>query len=484
MSDTQVLLSRIAALRQRLEQAQALGQPEHSEAVDKAAAVPLRPMRSSLAALERRVIAGSCHTALIDRTLKPVTEAAPDAPENRLPRQLTARARRLLEEGRELLGRLKSLAEEPLLQAEESGPLARRFRQTVAMAETALRMVQAYPDAPSAQLRLCEGLEATLQAVAERIRQLRGLVEQRQKHETREATLAGLLAALAEGKAVEASSFHVLAESILADAQDGAPLHVYHAEADQPARYVAGHSLNVAQVAARLVRQDSELRARPLEPVLAALLHDVGMLRLPPALLALRRAWTDAERREMERHTTQGAELVSRFLPGSSLVEAAGHHHERMDGTGYPDGLREMQLSPLVRLLAVCDVYAAMCAPRPHRPALEPRTALTDTLLLAEKSLLDRQHAERLLQLSFYPVGSVVELADGALGVVVATHMGRRDLHTPARPVVALLTSAHGQPLALPRYLDLAHAENQSIVRTLPPEQYRPLLGVQHLEFA
>src|SRR5207302_2281552 len=119
--------------------------------------------------------------------------------------------------------------------------------------------------------------------------------------------------------------------------------------------------------------------------------------------------------------------------------------------TGYPDGRRELQLTALPRLLAVGDVYAALCCPRPHRPARETRTALTDTLLLAEQGALDRYHAERLLQLSFYPVGSVVELADGAVGVVVATHMSRRDLTTPARPVVALLTDSQGQRLPLPR---------------------------------
>src|SRR5262249_26344964 len=151
--------------------------------------------------------------------------------------------------------------------------------------------------------------------------------------------------------------------------------------------------------------------------------------------------------------------------------------HERLDGTGYPAGLRELQVPPLARLLAVCDVYAALCAPRPHRPARETRTALTDTLLLAEQGALDRSCAERLLQLSFYPVGSVVELADGRVGLVVATPSGRWDLQSPARPVVALLTDGQGQPLPGPQHVDLAQCEGHSIVRTLSPEERRDLLG-------
>ena len=165
------------------------------------------------------------------------------------------------------------------------------------------------------------------------------------------------------------------------------------------------------------------------------------------------------------------------LLDAPWLAEAVCGHHERLDGTGYPDGLRENQIKPLTRLLAVCDVYASLCTPRPQRPALDTRTALTDTLLLAEQGLLDRAYAERLLLLTFYPVGSVVELTDGAVGVVVATHLGRRDLNTPARPVLALLTDGQGRLLPGPRHVDLAECESRSIVRTLPREERRQRLG-------
>jgi hypothetical protein len=175
--------------------------------------------------------------------------------------------------------------------------------------------------------------------------------------------------------------------------------------------------------------------------------------------------------------------MAVRLLPtGSWLARATAGHHERLDGTGYPAGLRDSQIEPLTRLLAVCDIYAAMCCPRPHRPALETRTALTDTLLLAEQGALDRFQAERLLVLSFYPVGTVVELADGATGVVVATHQDRRDLNALARPVVALLTTSQGQLLPAPRYLDLAECEGRSIVRSLPLAERRELLGRRYPE--
>jgi hypothetical protein len=123
-----------------------------------------------------------------------------------------------------------------------------------------------------------------------------------------------------------------------------------------------------------------------------------------------------------------------------------------------------------------------MCCPRPHRPARATRTALADTLLLAEQGLLDRHISERLLHLSFYPVGSVVELADGAVGVVVAAHGDWRDLATPSRPVVNLLTDTQGRFLAIPQTLDLAVCEGRSIVRSLSAEDRRALLGRRYPE--
>jgi HD-GYP domain-containing protein (c-di-GMP phosphodiesterase class II) len=243
--------------------------------------------------------------------------------------------------------------------------------------------------------------------------------------------------------------------------------------------------LTVAQVVARLVSHATEFQAAPLEPVLAALLHDVGMLAVPSVILAQPGPLDDSQRRIIEEHTRTGAKLTARLgSTGARLSEAVANHHERLDGTGYPAGLREAQLTQLSRLLAVCDVYAALCAPRQQRPALDTRTALADTLMLAEQGSLDRYHAERLLQLSFYPVGTVVELADGAVGVVVAAQAGRQDLQAPARPVVAQLTDSRGSPLPFLHHVDLSQCEGKSIVRCLPANERREILGARYPQFA
>ncbi len=483
MSETQTLLGKIAALRQRLEQAQGLANEAGS-----AAAALAGDDGGRLEVLRHKADAGAEHDALVDASLRQL--AADAAPAKVLPAQLTTRARRVVERGRELLARLRPLADhlEPESQSSHdpnADPLARLYRETAAMTDSTLRMVQTFPDAPSAQLKLCEGLEAILSVVARRVGTLTAALARRRQWSERVESLAGWLKALADGGATDVEPFRTLAEALAAEAHEAAPLQFLSAPANDPARFTAAHSLTVAQVVARLTRHDTELRPRALEAVLAALLHDAGMVRVPAEVLSRPGPLDEAGRRAVEAHARLGADLMRRLLPDAArMAEAASAHHERLDGTGYPGGLRDAQVSSLARLLAVCDAYAALCCPRPHRPARETRTALTDTLLLAESGALDRAHAERLLRLAFYPVGSAVEMADGSVGVVVATPPGRRDLSAPARPVVALLTDGQGQPLPTPLPLDLAECESHSVVRSLAPDERRRALGSHYPEWA
>jgi HD-GYP domain-containing protein (c-di-GMP phosphodiesterase class II) len=487
MSDTRLLLTKIAALRQRLEQSPArLPEP-----------VPVNPALERIRRLESRVASGTGQSALLDGSIRQVADPAGAVGEPTvLPSRLTARARRLLEAGQGLLVQLRSLADSfgvaqsPGEADGDGDPLAEHFRQTVAITEAALRTVQTYPESAGTQLRLCDGLEGTLGIVAERVAVLRAALQQRHRDADREEVLTRTLLGLQPGNGGDLDVLVRLGEAILNDAREIAPLRFFQMTGGKPAietvaRAIACHGLNVAQVAARLVRHDPELRHQALEAALAALVHDVGMLDIPAEIYWRDGPLDEEQRRIVEGHTRTGAELIARLLPaGAWLTEATATHHERLDGTGYPAGLRGMQIPPLARFLAVCDIYAALCAVRPYRQAREPRTAVTDTLLLAEKGALDRVAAERLLHLSFYPLGSVVELADGAVGVVVATHPTHLDLNAPARPVVALLANPRGQLLPAPRYIDLAECEDRSIVRTLPRAERRRLLGKRYPELA
>ena len=197
---------------------------------------------------------------------------------------------------------------------------------------------------------------------------------------------------------------------------------------------------------ARVVPHDYEWSGRPLLPVVTALLMDCGMLVVPAHLLAKPEALTPDERRVVEAHPKGGAELLLWRFPtiAGPLAAAIATHHERADGTGYPNGLKGADLPALGRLLRIADVYAALNEERPHRPACDPRTAVTELLLMAEQGQVDRDFAEYLLNLALYPSGTIVELTDGRVGVVVANHPNRLDPRAPGRPVVAVLADADG----------------------------------------
>jgi HD domain len=486
MTETRALLGKIATLRQRLDHAQKLAADATS-----AAAILLDDLPStSLTVLQRQADAGAEHDAALDGVVRAVVP--PESPA--LPNQLTTRARRVLERGRDLLARLRDMADafaSPLDPADaaplfgRADPLTVLYRETAAMTDTSLRLVPMFPQIPSAQMHLCEGLEATLTVIADRLKLLTAGVETRRAEDNRIERLAALFIDLDAGRPVEVQPILMLAEEIVADARDGGPLLFREGDPARPAHFAACHGLTTARVVARVVRDDPEWRGRLVDAVLAALVHDAGMARVPAVILAKIDPLTPEQSRVVEAHCRVGAEMAARLRPDAAwLAQAVAEHHERLDGTGYPAGLRGAQLTSLSRLLAVCDVYAAACTARPHRKAKETRTALTDVLLMAGNGSLDRDHAERLLELSFYPVGSAVEMADGSLGLVTAAPMGRRDMNGPARPVVAILTDAHGESLPAPRHIDLARRGDYGIVRTLPAPERRELLGARFPEWA
>jgi hypothetical protein len=466
MSDTKQLLNRITAFRRRLEHTP----PLVGENGDGAMAVVTDSDRLN-ASLRR--LAGVN-----------VSEGPPP--------KLTVKARGLLEDARTLVAKQRQLSADPLLTSPTPAgePLSAFHRKTVALTDATLRLVQAFPDAADVQLRLCDGVDAMLAVIRERLDGMGKALTAQKSIVARVDRLAKLLADLAAGRSVQIHPFAEIAELILDDARQALPIKFLTCaplspkgldESDPvppPARFVAAHALTTAAVVARLVPHDFEFAARPAAVVIAALLMDVGMLRVPAAVLASTAPLDAVDRRLIEVHPRVGAEIVRTYLPDAAAVaDAIAAHHERPDGTGYPNGLRSASIPTLAKLLSVADRYAAMCSDRPHRPAHDPRTALTDLLLEAEKGRLEKDFAEYLVHLSFHPVGTVVELTDGRIGVVISNHGGRMALRATARPVVAILTDRDGHVLPRPDHVDLSAAERGSVVRSLGTDERRNLLA-------
>ncbi len=477
MSDTRGLLDRISAFRQRLDATPNLIPDaitvDHGDA--NAVVSEAEAFRLSL-----KRIAGS-----------------PNVAEGPLP-QFTDRAQQLLGRAKTLLDRQRKFTTDPLYAAcaasSEPDSLVSYHRETVGVLDSVVRLAQAFPDSAGAQLKMCDGLNGLLGVVRDRLAIQERVLAQRHTDADRIDRLAGFFTSLHCNLPVALETVATLAEELLADARLAKPVRFVRAPVMSahspggttafpvPARFIAAHALNVAQVVARVVPFDYEWAGRPLAPVVAALIMDCGMLTVPSEVLAKTEPLTADERRVLEAHPKLGAELLLWRFPNIAgpLAAAVASHHERADGTGYPAALPGAQVPPLGRLLRVADVYAALSEDRPHRPAGDPRAALTDVLLMAEHGQLDRDFAEYLLNLSYYPVDTVVELTDGSVGVVVANHANRIDPRAPGRPVVAVLTEPDGTMLSRAEYLDLSAADRGSIVKAVSAARCRELLASRY----
>jgi HD-GYP domain-containing protein (c-di-GMP phosphodiesterase class II) len=107
----------------------------------------------------------------------------------------------------------------------------------------------------------------------------------------------------------------------------------------------------------------------------AARVHDIGKIIIPAEVPAKPGGLTPAEHAEAKRHATFGARLVA-AVGDPELTAIVRHHHERLDGSGYPDGIRRTAIPIGARVVAVCDTYDSLTSARPHREALSPVAAL------------------------------------------------------------------------------------------------------------
>ena len=144
---------------------------------------------------------------------------------------------------------------------------------------------------------------------------------------------------------------------------------------DERDRYTAGHSAAVA-VYARDIAERLGMSAEQQQLAhLCGLVHDIGKVGLPPGLLEKPGPLTLAERREMEQHPAIGERILAKVENYAEIARIVRHHHERVDGNGYPDGLLGEEIPVISRILAVADAYDAMTSDRPYRDAMASQVA-------------------------------------------------------------------------------------------------------------
>ena len=189
---------------------------------------------------------------------------------------------------------------------------------------------------------------------------------------------------------------------------------------------------------------------------MAALFKDIGNIAFPQGLMDKSQP-SEPELREIQKHPLYGANIVrqyERFEP--EVSEAIFYHHERWDGTGYPEGLKKSDIPSFARIIGIADSYFELVSRRPNRQGLMPHEAV-EYIMAYSGELFDPKLVEIFArQVPLYPTGVTVKLNTGEIGIVSDSNLG-----FIGRPTVRICFDEEGRALREPYDANLAYPENQ-----------------------
>jgi len=233
--------------------------------------------------------------------------------------------------------------------------------------------------------------------------------------------------------------------------------------------YTALHSIRTCILALAFGRHLALSRDELQVLGLGAMLHDIGMIKVPEEILNKQSELTASEFDTMAKHVTWGLEILRTAgdLPPGAL-EVVAQHHERGDGSGYPNQRKSGSITPAGYIGAIVDVYDAITSDRHYNTGLSAEDALKRIYEWREKDF-DAPLVEDFIRcMGIFPIGSLVELSTGSIGVVITINRARR-----LKPKVALALTASKTPYSARIVTDLmehtdGHGREIKISRVLP----------------
>ena len=256
-----------------------------------------------------------------------------------------------------------------------------------------------------------------------------------------------------------------LADSLLVDAELSIHLISEKVAGDD----VFNHSLNVCLLS-MLIAREMKIPAPEVKLLgIGALLHDIGLAEVPGHIKNKTTPLTRPELALLHQHCAKGVIIGKKLgLPAEALLIIA-QHHEHVDGSGYPKGLRGPQIALLSRIVALVETYEELCNARIPARATTPHEALS--LIYANNRQFDEAVVTAFIRcMSVYPPGTIVLLSNGVLGVVTTVN-GEHLL----RPTVMIYDAA--VPNTETILIDLQFENEVSIVKAVKPQQLPPEIG-------
>lgn len=266
------------------------------------------------------------------------------------------------------------------------------------------------------------------------------------------------------GRAVDAEQCLPLVEEISESVFRNPGALVSLARLKSRDEYSYMHSVAVCALMVSLGRELGLDTAACREAGLAGLLHDMGKAAMPLDILNKPGKLTDEEFAVMRTHPERGHEMLAGGSATDAVLDVCLHHHERIDGTGYPHKLPGDQISRVARMGAICDVYDAITSNRPYKAGWDPSESIAR--MMSWKGHFDEAMLGTFVKsLGIYPIGSLVRLESGKLAVVV-----EQNPTALVAPVVkAFFSTRSNMPINVTR-IDLSQAGGRDrIVGREPP---------------
>jgi HD-GYP domain-containing protein (c-di-GMP phosphodiesterase class II) len=207
--------------------------------------------------------------------------------------------------------------------------------------------------------------------------------------------------------------------------------------------------------------------------VTGALLHDIGMVRVPNYITEKEGPLTQDEYNRIKTHPLYGYRIVTKELGlDNEVATVVLQHHESFDGTGYPRRLKGKDISEYARIVSICDVYFAMTKKRSYRDEFLSYSAMKN-ILGGSSRKFDPEIVKMFLNnMAIYPVGSMVQLNNGIIAKVVSANS-----EIPLRPKVAVVMDEFGDKLDMEKIIDLQESKSLYIVRPLSKSHMKTILN-------
>jgi HD-GYP domain-containing protein (c-di-GMP phosphodiesterase class II) len=230
--------------------------------------------------------------------------------------------------------------------------------------------------------------------------------------------------------------------------------------------YVVTHSVKTTILALALA---DYLKMPPFKQIdigTAALLHEIGLLKIPESIYLSERQLSTDERKALLAHPVLGFKILRTASFPAAVCQAVLEQNERLDGSGYPRRITGEKISQYGRILAVASSYNASISKRPYRPGIDGHSGLVDLVRDAGKRYDEKVLAALVFTLSLYPIGTHIVMSNGALGMVA-----KPNPEDPKHPVVKLLVDENGNPYPNPPLVHTHEGDEVVIARSMNKEE-------------